>query len=259
MALTKITSTNIGANAVTSSALSNTAITSALGYTPANKAGDTFTGDITLTSSTTPNIYINSSNTSVNQNLWLRSNGTDTFGIEAQSNTGGAGAFLSNRSAGGAINFRTIPSGGSLQSSMVVNGSGIVQKPYQPYCLVGRNGGNVNSQTAPIPWNQVVQNVGSYFNTGTYRFTAPVSGYYFISINAMAVGTNPIEVALRSNGNTILNTRNGGGSSNYNSTAASSVVYLAANDYIDAKVEGSYTMSGGDGYAYSGMCCYLLG
>ena len=48
MALTKITSTNIGANAVTSSALSNTALTTALGYTPANKAGDTFTNNINI-------------------------------------------------------------------------------------------------------------------------------------------------------------------------------------------------------------------
>jgi len=250
MALTKITSTNIGANAVT-----NTAI----GYTPANKAGDTFTGNISLTSSTTPNLYIESSNTSVNQNLWFRSNGTDTFGIEAQSNTGGAGAFLSNRNPGGGINLRTTTSGASLQTVMTLDGAGRVTKPYQPYCLVGRNGGNVSSQTAPIPWNQVVYNIGGHFNTSTYRFTAPVAGYYYASINAMAVGTNPLEVALRINGGTAVNTRNGGGSSNYNSTSAAYVLYLAANDYIDAKVEGSYTMSGGDGYAYSGMCCYLLG
>jgi hypothetical protein len=140
-----------------------------------------------------------------------------------------------------------------------IDGSGRVTKPYQPYCLVGRNGGNVNAQTAPIPWNQVVYNIGGHFNASTYRFTAPIAGYYYASINVMAVGTNPIEVAIRINGSTAINTRNGGGASNYNSTSATHVLYLAANDYIDAKVEGGYTMSGGDGYAYSGMCCYLLG
>lgn len=71
MALSKITADSLGANAVTANSLSNTAITTALGftpanntsagittalgYTPANKAGDTFTGNTTVTGKLTAN------------------------------------------------------------------------------------------------------------------------------------------------------------------------------------------------------------
>ena len=248
MALTKITSTNIGANAVT-----NTAI----GYTPANKAGDTFTGNIFLTSSTTPNLYIESSNTSVNQNLWFRSNGTDTFGIEAQSNTGGAGAFLSNRSPGGGINLRTTTSGASLQTVMTLDGAGRITTPYQSLAVVGRDGGDVASQTTPIPYNQVITNVGNCWNASTYRFTAQVAGYYYMSINALANNSTGVEVAIRKNGSaTVVNTR---GYGNGTSCSAAGIIYLAVSDYVDAKVEGSYAMQGGNGYAYSGLTVYLLG
>lgn len=44
MALSKITADSIAANAVTANLISNTAIVTALGFTPVNKAGDTMTG-----------------------------------------------------------------------------------------------------------------------------------------------------------------------------------------------------------------------
>ena len=249
MALTKITSTNIGANAVT-----NTAI----GYTPANKAGDTFTGNISLTSSTTPNLYIESSNTSVNQNLWFRSNGTDTFGIEAQSNTGGAGAFLSNRSPGGGINLRTTTSGASLQTVMTLDGAGRITKPYQPYCLVGKNNGNVSAQNTII-FNEVIQNVGSHYNSSNGRFTAPIAGYYFISLNILGSSSSGVEAAIKRNGSTVLNTRDAGGTAGYVSTSAASVVAMSTNDYLTVYVEGSYGAIGDAGYGFTGMTVYLLG
>lgn len=69
MALSKITADSLGANAVTANAISNTAvttalgftpanntssgITTALGFTPANKAGDTFTGNVVFSANAT--------------------------------------------------------------------------------------------------------------------------------------------------------------------------------------------------------------
>lgn len=249
MALTKITSTNIGANAVT-----NTAI----GYTPANKAGDTLTGSLIVRGDPVSLVA-----NGVNCDITARA---PTSGYASMSIDGYSTSYMFLKQAGTDVARITanttnlaLATGSSNLDRLVIDASGRVTKPYQPYCLVGRNGGNVNAQTVPIPWNQVVYNIGGHFNTSTYRFTAPVAGYYYASINAMAIGTNPVEVALRINGGTAVNTRNGGGASNYNSTSATYVLYLAANDYIDAKVEGGYAMSGGDGYAYSGMCCYLLG
>jgi len=267
MALTKITSTNIGANAVTTSALNlttlsagNTVITGTASVSTTLSAGNT-----TITGTT----YANGSlgvGTSSPQNTVEVYNGSNTQirvrngGVNAQSydfgrngDTGLLG-FYGNQTGYTGYTF-----GGIDGTRMTIDSAGRVTKPYQPYCLVGRNGGNVNAQTVPIPWNQVVYNIGGHFNASTYRFTAPIAGYYYASINAMAIGGNPLEVAIRINGSTAINTRNGGGASNYNSTSATHILYLAANDYIDAKVEGGYAMSGGDGYAYSGMSCYLLG
>jgi len=53
MALSKITADSLGANAVTANAISNTAIIAAVGYTPANKAGDTFTGNVVFSANAT--------------------------------------------------------------------------------------------------------------------------------------------------------------------------------------------------------------
>ena len=53
MALSKITADSLGANAVTANAISNTAIIAALGHTPANKAGDTFTGNVVFSANAT--------------------------------------------------------------------------------------------------------------------------------------------------------------------------------------------------------------
>jgi len=138
---------------------------------------------------------------------------------------------------------------------MRIDTSGRVTKQNQPLLSVGRSAGNVNQQTYPIPYNQVVTNIGNHWNASTYRFTAPVTGYYFCTIRAIATSTG-VEVAIYKNGGTVVNCRV---YANGSSASSSEVVYCVANDYIDAKVEGSYPMEGGSGYQYSGMTIYLLG
>lgn len=162
-------------------ATGNTVITGTANVSSTLAAGNTtITGNMSLTSSTTPNFYIETSNTSVNQNLWLRSNGVDTFGIEAQSNTGGAGAFLSNRNPGGAINFRTTTSGASLQTAMTLDGLGRVTMPYQPCFFAFKTDETSLSQGNKIPFQSAPVNIGSHYNTSTSRFTAPIAGRYLI-------------------------------------------------------------------------------
>lgn len=249
MALTKITSTNIGANAVT-----NTAI----GYTPANKAGDTFTGNISLTSSTTPNLYIESSNTSVNQNLWFRSNGTDTFGIEAQSNTGGAGAFLSNRSPGGGINFRTTTSGASLQTAMTIDGAGRMTLPYQPSFFVSDPNSTSVTQGELVFTSASAggkHNTGSHYSTSTGRFTAPVTGYYQMSYTIRANNTNNyFHPSIRINNASQTHTRTiWGGVLDYKSLTFTAVFYLASGDYTSVSVADG---AGGSGTLETSQCSF---
>jgi hypothetical protein len=129
--------------------------------------------------------------------------------------------------------------------------------PYQPYCLVGRSSGNVTPPST-IVFNQIAANTGSHYNIANGRFTAPVAGNYFVSINALGTNSSGVEVGIRKNGGTVLNTR-GGGATNYTSTAASSVVAMAAGDYFEGWAEGAYVIEGTNGYAYTGMTVYLLG
>jgi hypothetical protein len=149
-----------------------------------------------------------------------------------------------------------LKSGNGSFTAVSCDASGRVTMPYQPLLVVGKNNGDVNAQVSPIPYNDVIYNVGSHWNASTYRFTAPITGYYFCGIRALGTGTN-IEVAIRRNGSTVVNTRSNGTSGT--STADSSIVYLTAGDYLDAKVEGSGGMNGGNSYAMSGMTVYLIG
>ena len=67
---------------------------------------------------------------------------------------------------------------GSYIDCMIIDSSGRITKPYQPmFRAYGSSNyswttGVVNNNTAPL-------NVGNNYNTSTYRFVAPVAGYYF--------------------------------------------------------------------------------
>ncbi len=155
-------------------------------------------------------------------------------------------------SASGTLQFHT-----SNTERMRIDASGRVTKPYQPYCLVGKTNGNVSAQNT-ILFDQIQANIGSHYNSGTGRFTAPIAGYYYASLSILGTTSSGIEGSIKKNGSVVVNTR-GGGASGYTSASSSAVIYLAANDYLFAYVEGSYTADGGSGYPYTGMTVYLLG
>jgi len=87
--------------------------------------GTTTPAGILSLAGASPTLYINGTDTA-NQNLWFQSQGAATFAVEAQSATGGAGSYLSNRINNGAMYFRTTNSGGALNINMAVTGSGNV-------------------------------------------------------------------------------------------------------------------------------------
>jgi hypothetical protein len=200
----------------------------------------------------------------VNQTVQI--NSTDASGgygaVLALNNTGTGGrqyAMHSTSNAdgevgGGKLKFSDV---NASASRMIIDSSGRVTKPYQPYCLVGKTNGNVSAQNT-ILFDQIQVNVGSHYNSGTGRFTAPISGYYYVSLSILGTTSSGIEGSIKKNGSVVVNTR-GGGASGYTSASSSSVIYLATNDYLFAYVEGSYTASGDSGYPYTGMTVYLLG
>jgi hypothetical protein len=102
----------IADGAVTAAKLASTAVTDKLGFTPANKAGDTFTGNIIVTGSITANSFVSA---------------VPTNGLKLYWDFAGSGATVADQSGNG--NTGTIAGGayrttGKSGSGLGINGSG---------------------------------------------------------------------------------------------------------------------------------------
>ena len=129
---------------------------------------------------------------------------------------------------------------------MRIDSAGRVTMPYQPSFVAGFTGGGY--VTVPdgnvIPFNYTgglgAFDNGANFNTGTSRFTAPVTGRYFIQANGTAVSGGTRSIQIMKNGSPINNGADTMASfvslTGASQTAVMSlIVYLAVGDYVDAR------------------------
>jgi hypothetical protein len=135
---------------------------------------------------------------------------------------------------------------------LVIDSSGRVLAPFQPAFFAGLSATFAHpSGVAKIAGTfTATVNIGSGFNTSTQRFTAPVSGTYYLSA---CVGTNSgggtfsyLSSEVWVNGSRrIIGGWDGGGSA-YGKTSTSGVVYLNASDYVELYCEASkaFTVEG---------------
>jgi hypothetical protein len=126
-----------------------------------------------------------------------------------------------------------------------VDASGRVTMPYQPAFFAALSAtfshpGNVAkiSGTFTVPVN-----IGSGFNAATQRFTAPVSGAYFlsacVSTNVSGGAFSFLSSEIWVNGSRrIVGGWDGGGTA-YGKTSVSGIVYLNAGDYVELACEAS--------------------
>ena len=251
MALTKITSTNIGANAVT-----NTAI----GYTPANKAGDTITGDVTVNSSSTgmPLTIMSNATVSSEINIVL-TNGTSNR--ETILNFGDS--LVSTARYKGRIFYKGIDDSMRMWTSAgtsgwVVDSGGRMTLPNQPCFNAGKydNGGQIAAGV--YIFNNVDLNTGNCYNSTNGRFTAPVAGnYYFITTLQMYGGTTS-DIKFYKNGSTYLagNYESYGqvpNTTSHQTLPHVAIIPLAASDYVTV-VRGDTTRG-----MQSRFCGWLIG
>lgn len=214
-----------------------------LGYTPVNKAGDTMTGALALTSGS--------------------SVGAGTYALLKFGGDAAADDFHFVRETSGFNLYSGVSGAGTKRFG--VDASGRVTTPYQPSWSADFNSftcTNASQVYYPV-YNTPEINVGGHFNTSTGRMTAPVSGVYLL-MGSFLRNSNSYVFRGRFYKNGVSQTegeyRTTEGFSGYNeSSTFTQIVYATAGDTLGWGI--SCDVSGGSIYAsgYNYFAGYLLG
>lgn len=189
--------------------------------------------------------------------------GTDQYlsGITLSNDTGyKVSHFLnsSTRTIDGGVNGYTIRNdGGPLNlghPSYTTTIYGRTLNPNQTaFYARGAETSGTLSNGGDIPFGTAELNIGSNYNTSTYRFTAPVSGVYQINTSLFNVGGTG-RVSIKVNGASKYNSQN-----NWDTSWAwAGTIYLNANDYVTV---GDWQSLGGASiyYGHSSFSGFLVG
>ena len=132
-------------------------------------------------------------------------------------------------SSTGGLGFRN-----NTNNLMVIDGSGRVTIPNQP-AFMAHGGATQTAATAQIvQFSSALYNQGIHYNTGTYRFTAPVAGVYRFNTSAMTWNGYHDRWNFRKNGSAVgdqIYASSSGG--NYSRLVYEIIILLAASDYVE--------------------------
>jgi len=191
-----------------------------------------------LDSSTNTRLRVSTTNTGSVPEIQLYNAAKEwKIGVETSTDAGG-GAY----SNAGASSF-VIRNQTDTTTAMAIDTAGRVTKPYQPAFMAQRTGGSSNpGQYAVYPFNTTYYNIGSHYNTSTYRFTAPVAGLYMFGMQLLTDNSgNRVIVYLRINGSNGYNTtqayEGSADTEEYNNVQINALFKLNANDYVDTYIE----------------------
>ena len=131
---------------------------------------------------------------------------------------------------------------------MNIDSSGRVTTPFQPGARVLPTAQSAINFTAGntivVPFNNIVEETGSNFNTSTYRYTAPVAGRYMITASAQGNSmstSNLLLLMIRVNGSGRFGTYQNGNGLVYQPLYTSGSTYVNAGDYFDVGIYSSQT------------------
>ena len=140
------------------------------------------------------------------------------------------------------------------ESRMTITDAGTVNMPSQPSfaAYAAQNGYTISST---FPFNATRHNIGSHFNTGNYRFTAPVAGKYlftFTSIMSTQITNGYYSIRVNGSGGKgqyvhITKTNSG-----WDYCANSWIFNLNANDYVTMYSDSSLNWHGNDWQLFCG-------
>lgn len=129
--------------------------------------------------------------------------------------------------------------GGNTFTGNQTFNSGIIRMPNQPaFYARGAEAGYSLVNQGDIPFNNAEVNIGNYFNTSNFRFTAPVAGMYQINTTLFALNAGN-RASIKVNGGAKYNSQNNSDAGNF---AWAGTIYLNANDYVTI---GDWQNSGG--------------
>jgi len=151
-----------------------------------------------------------------------------------------------NRQVGLAIHTCSFDAG--HREAMRISGTGIITKPLQPSFQAIRGASRANQATFTgdgdiLQFDQTTYNIGSAYNTSTFRFTAPVAGRYLFFCTSRYDGTpagSYNRLTLHINGSSLSfiygHTISGNNhSTDYESMTVSAVLNLAVGDFVDVR------------------------
>ena len=125
-------------------------------------------------------------------------------------------------------------------TALSANSSGYITQPFQPLsvAIISTSLYSLPNGTVKLPYDSTIINTGSCFNTSLNRFTAPVTGTYFLNITYTITGTGSTlsyaGAILYKNGGSLLQTYNSHTSGQYAQPQMTYIVALNAGDYIEA-------------------------
>jgi len=137
----------------------------------------------------------------------------------------------------------TTSTGVDITGALTVNGSAVggANTPAFTAYLSSVDSGT-ESQSRVIPFDSTEYNVGSDFNTSTYRFVASEAGYYYFALHARVQAwdqnyTNYAHIQINLNGGTkAMGEYDPNGQTYYENMACSCIIYMnGSSDYVDCR------------------------
>jgi len=266
MALTKITSTNIGANAVTSSALNlttlsagNTVITGTASVSTTLSAGNTtITGfaNVTGAGSGTFTPYNDPLVVKGTDYTYLHLKGTNNQAAVIYNRNGTTGWFHGLDNSGNmklaamaAMDGTGLGNAKDGSAALYADTSSRVLMPSQPSFFVSDTNSSAVQQSELVFTTTSTSgrhNIGSHYSASTGRFTAPVTGYYQFTYQLRANSTTSyFHPRFKLNGNSLGHTHTiWGGALDYKSVGYTCFMSLSAGDYVSVETSGSQNNTG---------------
>ena len=206
----------------------------------ANVAGDTFTGAVSVNTSTSANLTVNSG---VYGGIQFQNTGTNTGYITSY--TDGAGNEAMYLGGADTVNIHTgtnhALTGGTTR--LQINGSGHINTPNQPAFRAW--GATIYTAVGVMAFPNVTQRGGTNYNTANGLFTCPIAGWYSFTFHYLTHSTGSRnDTYFEKNGGVGVEQRNYKSSGNHETHTLTQVDYFSANDTMGVR---NVT---GDVYAY---------